>query len=176
MLIFNQSFFVTQIKNPLVLDTFQFVNKNKPIITTGFESNMRLILDEFQVFVGYMYIDARRKYDTSQSFIPLTPKHKINLDIIYEIEDDFSLAFEGYYVSSMFRDLDTKTKEYYTIGLVAQKHFKHFSIIANCENFLDVRQTRFENIVIPPTETPTFRQVYAPLNGRVFNVALRVKI
>jgi outer membrane receptor for ferrienterochelin and colicins len=173
---FNQSFFITQINNPLVLNSNQFVNKNQPFITAGFESNMRLTMDECQVFVGYTYLDAHRKYDSEQSFIPLTPQHKLNVDLIYEIEDNFSLALEGYYLSSMFRDLDTKTKEYGTLGVVAQKHFKHFSIIANCEDLFDVRQTRFENIVIPPTDAPTFRQVYAPLNGRVFNVALRIKI
>ena len=31
-------------------------------------------------------------------------------------------------------------------------------------------------IVVPPTDTPTFRQVYAPLDGRVFNIAIRIKI
>jgi iron complex outermembrane receptor protein len=173
---FNQSFFVTQINNPMVLDTFHFVNKDKPIITTGFESDVRLRIDDFQFFVGYIYVDARRKFDTVQSFVPLTPSHKINIDIIYEKEDNFSVAFEYYYISSMFRDFDTKTKDYFTMGLIVQKHFKHFSIIANCENIFDVRQTRFENIVIAPTETPIFRQVYAPLDGRVFNIALRIKI
>lgn len=173
---FNQSFFVTQITNPLVLDTLTFVNKDKPILTSGFESNLRYNLDEFQIFAGYTFVDARRKYNDIQSFVPLTPQHKLTLDIIYEEENNFSIAFEGYYLSSMFRDFDTKTKSYYTIGLIAQKHFKHITIIANGENLLDVRQTRFENIVIPPIENPTFRQVYAPLDGRVFNVAIRIEI
>ena len=176
VLTFNQSFFVTQINNPLVLSGFQFVNKDQPLVTKGFESNGRLVVDEFQLFVGYTYIDARRKYDNVQSFIPLTPRDKVNLDVIYEIENNISLAFEGIYLSSMYRDADTKTKEYYTIGLVLQKYFKHFTIIANCENMLDVRQTRFENIVISPISSPEFRQIYAPLNGRVLNVALRVKL
>jgi iron complex outermembrane receptor protein len=176
VLTFNQSFFVTQINNPLVLSGFQFVNKDQPLVTKGFESNGRLVVDEFQFFVGYTYIDARRKYDNVQSYIPLTPRNKVNLDVIYEVENNVSLAFEGIYLSSMFRDADTKTKEYYTMGLVLQKYFKHFTIIANCENMLDVRQTRFENIVIPPIASPEFRQIYAPLNGRVFNVALRVKL
>ena len=126
--------------------------------------------------MGYTYIDARRKYDNVQSFIPLTPRNKVNLDVIYEIENNVSLAFEGIYLSSMFRDADTKTKEYFTLGLVLQKYFKHFTIVANCENMLDVRQTRFENIVIPPIASPEFRQIYAPLNGRVFNLAVRVKL
>jgi len=159
-----------------VLSGFQFVNKDQPLVTKGFESNGRLVFDEFQLFVGYTYIDAHRKYDNVQSFIPLTPRNKVNLDVIYEIENNVSLAFEGIYLSSMFRDADIKTKEYYTMGLVLQKYFKHFTIIANCENMLDVRQTRFENIVIPPITSPEFRQIYAPLNGRVFNIALRVKL
>jgi len=176
MITFNQSFFITQIKNPLVLDSTEFVNKSEPILAKGLESNLRLVIDEFQFFFGYTFVDALRKYIIVQPFIPLTPKHKINIDIIYEVEDNFSLALEGYYISSMYRDFDTKTKNYFTIGLIAQKHFEHFSIIINCENLFDVRQTRFENIVLPPIEAPTFRQLYAPLNGRVFNIALRIKI
>ncbi|HEY5465041.1 MAG TPA: hypothetical protein VIJ95_17390 [Hanamia sp.] len=74
------------------------------------------------------------------------------------------------------RDYDTKTRSYFTSGLIAQKHFKHFDFIVNCENIFDVRQTRFENIVIPPIINPTFRQLYAPLDGRVFNVAIRLKL
>lgn len=158
------------------LDTFHFVNRSKPVITKGFETNVRLNIDAFQFFVGYSFIDARRKYNTIQSFVPLTPKNKINIDIIYEKEDNFSVAFEGYYLSSMYRDHDTKTRSYFTSGLIAQKHFKHFDLIANCENIFDVRQTRFENIVIPPISNPTFRQIYAPLDGRVFNVAIRLKL
>ncbi len=172
----NQSFFVTQISNPLVLDSFIFASGTKPIITSGFESDFRYDIDEFQFFLAYTFVNAIRKYDNIQPFVPLTPKHKVNVDIIYEKEDNFSLAFEGYFVSSMFRDFDTKTKPYGTIGFIAQKHFRHFTIIANVENLLDVRQTRFENIVIPPIDRPTFRQLYAPIDGRVFNVAIRFSL
>ncbi len=173
---FNQSFFATQINNPLVLDTFNFTNKNLPILTAGFESNMRYRLDEFQIFAAYSFIDAQRKYDASQSFIPLTPQHKLNVDIIFEEEQNYSVAFEAFYLSSMFRDNDTKTNDYYTFGIIFQKHIKQFSIITSCENIFDIRQTRFENMIIPPTSTPTFRQVYAPLDGRVFSLALRIKL
>ena len=173
---FNQSFFVTQINNPLVLDTFNFVNKDKPILASGFESSVRFRWEELKIFAGYTFVDARRKYDKLQTFVPLTPQHKIVTTIVYEKEENYSIGFEGFYTSTMFRDFDSKTKDYLIMGLMLQKHFKHFSIIANCENILDSRQTRFENIVIPPTDAPTFRQVYAPLDGRVFNMARRIKI
>jgi len=172
----NQSFFITQINNPLILDSTIFVSKSKPIISTGFETNIRLKIDELQLFLGYVFANAQRKFNTAQPFIPLTPKHKINADIIYEKERDFSVGIEGYYISSMFRDQDAKTKTFMTFGLIAQKHFKHFSIITNCENIFDIRQTRFENIIIPPTAMPTFREIYAPLDGRVFNLAIRIEI
>jgi iron complex outermembrane receptor protein len=174
-LTFNQSFFITRINNPLVLDTFSFVNKILPIMTKGFESDLTFTTDDLQFYVAYSYVDARRKFNLIQSFVPLTPQNKINIDVIYEKEDNFSVACEGYYVSSMYRDFDTKTKSYFTSGLIVQKHFSHFDLIANCENLFDVRQTRFENIVIHPVSDPTFRQIYAPLDGRVFNVALRIK-
>ena len=175
-LTFNQSFFATQINNPIVLDTFNFVNKNQPILTSGFESSVRLRWEELKIFVGYTFVDARRKYEPTQTFVPLTPQHKVVTTIVYEKEEKWMIGLEGFYTSTMYRDFDTKTKDYFIFGLIAQKHFKHFSIIANCENLLDSRQTRYENIVIPPTDTPTFRQVYAPLDGRVFNIAIRIKI
>lgn len=175
-LTFNQSFFTTQINNPLVLDTSNFVNKSEPILTSGFESSIRFRWEELKIFVGYTYVDAQRKYNAVQTYVPLTPKHKLVTTIVYEKEDNYMIGFEGFYTSTMYRDFDSNTKDYFILGLIAQKHFKHFTIIANCENILDSRQTRYENIVIPPTDNPTFRQVYAPLDGRVFNIAIRIKI
>ncbi len=173
---FNHSFFATQINNPLVLDTFNFVNKDQPILTTGFESSIRLRWKDLKIFCGYTFVDARRKYFPSENFVPLTPQHKLVTTVVYEKEENFSIGLEGFYTSTMFRDEDTKTKPYLIIGLMVQKNFKNISIIANSENIFDQRQTRFENIVIPPTINPTFRQVYAPLDGRVFNLAVRIKI
>ncbi|MBC7511379.1 MAG: TonB-dependent receptor [Ferruginibacter sp.] len=175
-LTFNQTFFITQINQPLILDTIKYINADKPLLTKGLETSIRYRWDELKIFFGYTYVNAQRQYDPAQTFLPLTPKHKIVLTTVYEKEDNWMVGFEGFYTSTMFRDGDTKTKEYFIIGLIAQKHFKHFSIIGNCENILDARQTRYENIIIPPTDHPMFRQVYAPLDGSVFNVALKIKL
>ena len=175
-LTFNQTFFITQINQPLILVTTQYINADKPLLTKGFESSIRYRWDELKIFLGYTYVNAQRQYYPVQTFLPLTPKHKIVLTTVYEKEENWMIGFEGFYTSTMFRTGDTKTKDYIIIGLIAQKHFKHFSIIFNCENILDARQTRYENIVIPPIDNPRFRQVYAPLDGRVFNVAIRIKL
>ncbi len=172
----NQSFFTTQINDPLVPDSFTFVNKSKGILTRGFESNVRYRLDEFQIFAAYSYIDARRLYNSQQSVVPLTPRHKLNFDVIFEEEENYVVALEAFYISSMLRDADTKTKAYCTFGFIVQKHIQQITLIAGCENIFDTRQSRFENMVVSPGPAPHFRQVYAPLDGRVLNVALRIKV
>ncbi|MBU2045964.1 MAG: TonB-dependent receptor, partial [Bacteroidetes bacterium] len=83
---------------------------------------------------------------------------------------------EGFYLSSMYRDQDVKTPSFFTLGLSLQKYFKHFSLIGNLENVLDVRQSRQETLVIPPFNDPSFRQIYAPLEGRIFNLALKINL
>lgn len=172
----NQSFFSTTVHNPLVLEGTSFVNKDKPIVTSGFESSARLRWEELRLFAGYTFVDARRKYDAPNSFVPVTPKHKLVTTVVYEKEENWMIGFEGFYTSSMIRDFDTDTRPYFILGLVLQKHFKHFTVIANCENIADQRQTRFENIVVPPVTQPSFRQIYAPLDGRFFNIAVKISI
>ena len=175
-LTFNQSFFTTRINHPLILHQNTYQNELLPINTSGFESDVKFRDDEFQIIGAYTFINAKRTYNNDQSFIPLTPKHKANLDLIYEIEGKYSFTAEGFYLSSMYRDHDTKTPSFFTLGLSLQKYFKHFSLIANLENVLDVRQSRQETLVIPPFNNPSFRQIYAPLEGRVFNLALKINL
>ena len=42
----------------------------------------------------------------------------------------------------------------------------------NGENLLDYRQTRRERVVLPPTANPAFRELWAPVEGRVCNLSL----
>jgi iron complex outermembrane receptor protein len=49
-------------------------------------------------------------------------------------------------------------------------------VVAVAENMFDVRQSRFGRIVYPPYTNPTFAQIYAPLDGMVANVAIKINI
>lgn len=172
----TQSFFNTQIENPLVLKGNAFINQNQPVNTAGLETDFHFVMDEFQIYGAYTYINAKRKYNTVQPFLPLTPKHKLNIDVLYEVEQNFSVAAEGYYLSSMYRDGDTKAPSFFTLGLSLQKYFGKVTMIANLENVLNMKQSNRENLVIPPTNDPSFRQIYAPIEGRVFNLALKISL
>ena len=173
----NQSFFITQINHPLELEPAGFVTESSPVITKGFESTFRYKMDDIQLVVGYTFVDARREYDPVQPVVPLTPQNRLVADLIYEKEGAFSVALEEFYTSSMVRDFnESNTQPYFLTGLIVQKHFKHWILILNCENLFDVKQTKFENILIGPIENPNFKEIYAPLDGRLFNIAVKINL
>nr|WP_294900274.1 TonB-dependent receptor [uncultured Pedobacter sp.] len=174
---FNQSFFSTSIHQPLVLQSNRFTNASQPLISSGFESDLSFVDDEFKIITAYTFVNAKRKYDAIQPFVPLTPKHKLNMDVIYEVEGNFSVAAEGFYLSSMYRDADIKSSSFFTLGLSLQKYLsKKITLIGNLENILNVKQSNRETLVLPPTNDPVFRQIYAPIEGRVFNLALKMSL
>jgi len=82
-LAFNQTFFLTPINQPLILDTTKYINASKPLFTKGFESSIRYRWDELNIFLGYTFVDAQRQYYNSQTYLPLTPKHKVVLTAVY---------------------------------------------------------------------------------------------
>ena len=64
-----------------------FVNAAKPVHSAGFETNAKFIFKEnFKLFLGYTFTDAKAKYLTGNQFLPLVPKHKLNTALIYEKE------------------------------------------------------------------------------------------
>jgi outer membrane receptor protein involved in Fe transport len=81
---FNQMLFYTQIDKPLILQsggnaTF-FLNAAKPVVSNGFETNVKFIYKEdFKLFVGYTFTDAKAKYLAKNQFLPLLGKNKLNL-------------------------------------------------------------------------------------------------
>jgi hypothetical protein len=49
------------------------------------------------------------------------------------------------------------------------------SFVLNCENLLDYRQTKKENIISGPITNPVFAQLWAPIDGRAINLSMRIQ-
>ncbi len=58
---------------------------------------------------------------------------------------------------------------------MTEKMWENFSIFLNFENFLDTRQTRFEDIYTGTITDPVFNDIYAPLDGFVVNGGVKLK-
>ena len=177
----NQAFFITNITNPVIsnIDSLQnqvvaYENADGNLSSKGFDTNIRLSMGELHLYMDYTYLDARKTYDYDKQ-LELAPQHKVTTTITYEDEEEgWRVGLETFYVGNQFLENGYKTPSYWLMGVSLQKKFlKHFTVAINVENLLDVRQTRFENIVGGSINNPVFHELYAPLDGIVGNMVLK---
>ncbi len=178
----NQMFFLTQINKPLILQqngaNFSFINANKPVISKGFETNIKFIYKEaFKLFVGYTFTDAKAEYLTTQQFLPLLPKNKVNLALIYEVENNIKLGLEGYSTGKQFLYNGTQTPSFWEFGFMAEKFLlKKYSIFINFENFTDTRQSNYKRVVNGSNTNPTFDDIWTHTEGFTINGGIKIKL
>ncbi|MBU0529850.1 TonB-dependent receptor [bacterium] len=179
----NQAFYCTKINNALVLQPDSLVkgilmyeNANSSLETKGFDTNIKVGLDELVLFIDYTYTDVQKNYDKTNPHLELTPLHKLNMTLTFEKEQHWRTGIEAFYTGKQFLKDNTQSDDYWIFGIMFQKIYKKFSIVGNVENIFDIRQTKYEQIVIEPYSNPTFRQIYAPLDGIVANIALELKL
>lgn len=178
----NQMFFYTIIRNPLVLNpipfstNFAFENANGNIETKGFETNIKLRFEDISCYIGYTFIDAKRNFNNISTINPLTAKHRINANLMYEWEEKLRIAYEVFYVGNQFLTNSEKVRDYWVMGISSEYKFKYFSLFLNLENFLDSRQSRYENMYSGTIQNPQFREVYTPTDGFILNGGIKVKL
>ncbi|MFV8357660.1 TonB-dependent receptor [Flavobacterium sp. XS1P32] len=178
----NQMFFYTIIKNPLVLNpvpstvNYAFENANGNIETKGFETNVKLRFEDISCYIGYTYIDAQRNFDNNSIVNPLTAKHRINANLMYEWEEKLRIAYEVFYVGNQYLTNNEKVRDYWVMGVSGEYKFKYFSIFLNLENFLDSRQSKWDNMYSGTNQNPKFREVYTPTDGFILNGGIKIKL
>ncbi|MEO8795411.1 MAG: TonB-dependent receptor, partial [Daejeonella sp.] len=177
----NTLIFYTQVENPLVLKPFttelyEFQQPKGFIDTKGIETNIKLTYNDFKLFVGYTLADVNQHYNGKITTFPLVAKHRLNNVLVYEVEEKLKMGLEAYYYSPQKLNDGATGKEYWLMGFMAEKLWDKFSIFVNFENFLDTRQTRFDSIYSGSITNPTFRDIYAPVDGFVVNGGLKIKL
>jgi len=177
----NQLFFFTYIDKPLLLQQqtgglYQFINANGNTNTKGTETNIKIGYADFKLFLGYTFTDTRLKQNGVTTENPLTPKHRLNTILMYEIEDKLKVGVEAYYFSPQKLSDGTTGKQYVICGFMIEKLWEKFSIYLNFENFTDTRQTRFDSIYTGTVTNPVFRDIYAPLDGFLINGGIKLKL
>ncbi len=179
----DQSFYYTRVNNSLIPqpDSLSsgkifYINSASPLESKGLNTNIELAIDDFGAFIDYTYTNALYNYPSGVQHLELTPVNKLNTTFTYEVEDEWKTGVEAFYTGRQYLNNSLMSPGYWTIGVMLEKIFEHFSIIGNVENLFDVRQTKYESIVNPPYTNPTFKKLYAPIDGIVANIALKIKI
>lgn len=179
----NQMFFYTHLDDPLVLaDTglatgvVHFMNADGYTRSYGTETFFKFGFYDFVFFAGYTFTNATNHFSGKESDLTLTPHHSLKGDLLYAIPGKWRIGLDYEYKSSQTLGSGQKTIAYWTFGAVVEYTVKAFTLFGNLENYTDVRQTNYESLKSGPYETPQFTEVWAPLDGIVFNYGIKIRL
>ncbi len=176
----NHLFFYTKLDEPLVLaqagGDLTFLNANGHLNTKGMEMNLKLSFHNMKFFFGYTLTDAQEHFNGKLRTVALTPKHRLNNVLIYEVHEDWRVGLEAYYYGTQQLRDGSPGMTYWIFGFMAEKSWKNLSLFINFENFSDTRQTRFDTIYKGTITRPQFKDIYAPVDGFVANGGIKLRL
>ncbi|GAB5519529.1 MAG: hypothetical protein RhofKO_17800 [Rhodothermales bacterium] len=186
----NQVFYATRLQSPLVPTSHHFGlpinlsygNANGTVQTWGLETNAKFSLDDFKLFLGYVYLNAREDYASPGAglpvdrAIPLTPAHKTYTVLVYEKHGTGRIGLEAYYTSSQELFGGAETDDYWVLGLMGQRRFGRLNVFLNFENFLDTKQSNFAPIIQGSPTDPQFAPIWAPMDGFIINGGIKLDL
>jgi outer membrane receptor for ferrienterochelin and colicins len=179
----NQMFFFNHIQDPLVLTEtnptsgiFHFVNAAGLTRSYGGETFFKFGFYKFVLFVGYTYTHASNIIAGKEVEFALTPVHSLKGDLLYALPGKWRIGLDYEFKSRQYLTVGRYSPTYWTYGAVVEYTKKQFTLFGNVENFTNVRQTNYESLRSYPFGTPQFTQVWAPLDGIVFNAGVKIRL
>ncbi len=186
----SQLYFLTHIFRPLLPQTsfdtschsidceqISYTNANGFIRSGGVETGINFSYRGMSASIVYTYTDNNRKIDGIRSIAPLTSKHILSLLAGYEIKN-FFIGIDVYYYSPVKLSDGRMGKQIWEVGLNTQYAFKYLILFANFENIANIKQTSYGPTVFasPTFSHPRFSEIYAPLEGRLFNMGFKLRL
>jgi iron complex outermembrane receptor protein len=112
--------------------------------------------------------------------VPLTPRHAAELAAIWESETKGRIGAEVSYTGTQNLEDDpyrTTSVGYVEINVLGEVRLGEVSLFVNAENLTDVRQTRYDPLLLPAqaVDGRWTTGLWAPVEGRVFNVGVRME-
>ena len=140
------------------------------------------------MYLGYNHTDAVQVYGSIDNPMPFNPKDKFSTTLAYAVEGKWRTGIEAsylanqyvygslYYYNSQTIYPSFRVPNFWFWAAMVERKFGFGSIILNVENLFDARQAKFEKLVVGTTTSPTFRPIWGPLDGRVFNLSVKVNL
>ncbi|WP_394990298.1 TonB-dependent receptor domain-containing protein [Emticicia sp.] len=177
----DQAFYYTNIKNPIVAVSdgtkTRLQNASYAVNSIGTDTYLRMTLDDYELYLGYNHTLARRVNSTEKVYLPFSPQDKFSLTAAYSVEGKWRFGIESSWVGNQYLFDNQRVKNYWFWALAIERKFgEHISLVVNGENLLNIRQSNFEKTVTGTSTNPSFMPIWAPLEGRVINLALKLKL
>ncbi|HEX2960560.1 MAG: TonB-dependent receptor [Bacteroidota bacterium] len=174
----DQAFYYTRINDPVSNEIrggqILIGNYYDYLDSKGSESYLRLTADELDIYFGYNYTFARRSVNSLKSELPFTPRNKAAAIVTYDLEGLGRMGLEASYVGRQFTEDKVQKRGYWIAAAMIAGSYRYFEVVFNVENLFDIRQSRYEKIITGPLVNPVFQTLWAPIEGRVFNLSLKI--
>jgi outer membrane receptor for ferrienterochelin and colicin len=178
----DQALYYTQISDPLVPvmngnGTISLNNAPYQIKSIGTDTYLRLKINELELYMGYNHTIAKQALNNAVVYLPFSPQNKASLTLAYEVEGQWRFGVEGSLETNQYIAQNVRVRNFpFFAGMVERKFGDHLSFVLNCENINDFRQSRYESLYTGSITNPVFKQLWAPIDGRAINLAMRVKL
>jgi iron complex outermembrane receptor protein len=161
--------------------TVEFLNAPDDTRTAGTELLLRYRREGFVALATHAWTRST-EFDADERLrraVPLTPAHAASMNAIWEGDDWGRFGIEMYFVG--VQELDQNpyrrtSRRHLLLGALAERRFGRLRVFINAEDLLDVRQTKYDPLILPAPR-PDGRwtvDAWAPLDGRVVNGGVRV--
>jgi iron complex outermembrane receptor protein len=183
----NVSLFASDIDHAVQLrevaaDRVALVNADGLTRTRGAELLLRYRWQTFTLTGSYVHIDATEPDPdgADRRRVPLTPRDTAGLVAMWEKHGRGRIGLEIYYTGRQELDDNpwrASSRPYVELGLMGELVLGKVSLFINAENLLDIRQTRWDPLLLrrrSPVGAWTV-DAWAPIDGRVINGGVRFR-
>lgn len=166
----------------IATDRVELVNIDGTTRVRGTEILLRFKQDGFTVTGSYVFVDATEPEasGSGRREVPLTPKHTAGLVGMWEEHGKGRIGIEAYYTGEQALEDNpyrTRSRPYLHLGILGEITIGKISLFANAENLLDVRQTKYDPLLLPQRAASGQWTVdaWAPLEGFILNGGIRLR-
>ena len=174
--------FASNIDHPVYVDrgaTYDIINLQGPTRNRGLEMLATWRKSPFTATASYTYVRTSELEPSGRADVPLTPRHSLGIVGMWEKEGVTRIGLECYYTGTQrleYNPYRDSSVPYVLVGAMAEhKVAAHVKLFFNLENLTNVRQTRWDPLLLPTRASDGRWTVdaWAPLEGRIVNGGAR---
>ncbi len=172
----DQTFFLTRISHPFTVYSGDegmtwLANAEGYTITRGIDNYLRVTRGGAELYLGYTWTVPEQVTTTSRIRIAYTPEHRAAATLSYKWGEHWRTGLEASYNGVQRRYDGSMTPDQWFVAAMVGHHRGRWDIVLNCENGLDIRQTRYERTVVGTSSRPVFLPLWTSIDGRVLNLS-----
>ena len=183
----NVSLFGSEIRHPLeVLPSatpgrLELANGDAPRRALGAEAFLRYVAGPLQLIGSYTYLDVTEADPAGgRRAVDRVPRQMAELAALIEDEERGRIGIEVSYtgrqnlIDNPYR---TSGPSYVEVNALAEIRFGETAVFLNAINLTNVRQVHFDPLLLPAPGAGGQRitELWAPVEGRVFNLGVRLE-